>query len=143
MRKLRLIQTISVVHVYFRIVNKWTFPYTQFCPIFLVKSTHSFLKLPQLKFFNIFQRYHTILHMGKQDQGIFSKASIHENLLADFEVVWQQIAFSSDLAPISNFSCMFLNPNNFFLFEFSLFQFIRQLKKHSVTKNCSDISLFE
>ena len=34
------------------------------------------------------------------NQGIFPKASIHENLPADFEVVWQQIAFSSDLAPI-------------------------------------------
>ena len=40
------------------------------------------------------------MHMGKYDQGIFPKASIHENLPADFEVVWQQIAFSSDLAPI-------------------------------------------
>ena len=39
----------------------------------------------------------------------------------------------------SNFYCMFLNPNNFFQFEFQLFQFIRYekpAKKHSVTKNC-------
>ena len=47
----------------------------------------------------------------------------------------------------SSFSCMFLNPNIFFQFASLLFWFIRyeqeQVKKHSVTKNGSDLSLFE
>ena len=36
----------------------------------------------------------------------------------------------------SNFSCMFLKPNNWETYR-------NKLKKHSVTKNCSDLSLFE
>ena len=51
----------------------------------------------------------------------------------------------------SNFSCTFLNPNNYSRFESQLFQFIwfeweasgNKLEKHSVTKHCSDLSLFE
>ena len=47
----------------------------------------------------------------------------------------------------SNFSCMFLNPK----FEFYLIDLIshiwetswNKLKKHSVTRNCSDLSLFD
>jgi len=50
----------------------------------------------------------------------------------------------------SNFSCRFLDRNNFFQFELSLFYWYEiwetsrsKLKKHSVTRNCSDLSLFE
>ena len=50
----------------------------------------------------------------------------------------------------SNFSCMFLNPNNFFpiwIFIVLIYQVWEtsrnKLKKHSVSKNCSDLSLFE
>ena len=50
----------------------------------------------------------------------------------------------------SNFSCRFLNPNNFFQFELKIVLFFEKLetsrnklKKLSVTKNCSDLSLFE
>ena len=50
----------------------------------------------------------------------------------------------------SNFSCMFLNPNNFypiwiiiFLIYYIWETFGNKLKKHSVTKNCFDLSLFE
>ena len=42
--------------------------------------------------------------------------------------------------PFSNFYCRFLNPNTYF------FQFERsenKLKKHFVTRNCSNLSLFE
>jgi len=50
----------------------------------------------------------------------------------------------------SNFSCMFLNPNNFFpiwiviILIYYIWETSRnKLKKHSVTKNCSELSLFE
>ena len=50
----------------------------------------------------------------------------------------------------SNFSCMFLNANNFFpiwiiiVLIYKIWENYRnKLKKHSVTKNCSDLSLFE
>ena len=50
---------------------------------------------------------------------------------------------------ISDFSCMFLNPNSFFQFDSNCSNLLdlrnlqEQVKKHSVTKNCSDLSLFE
>ena len=49
------------------------------------------------------------------------------------------------LIPIfSNFSCRFLNLNiYFFHFELDLRNLQEQVKKHSVTKNCSKLSLFE
>ena len=40
----------------------------------------------------------------------------------------------------SNFSCMFLNPNNFFQFEFLLFKIIRYEKPPGTS---SDLSMFE
>ena len=49
----------------------------------------------------------------------------------------------------SNFSCMFLNVNIFFSISKTvlIYQMLEtsrnKLKKHSVTKNCSDLSLFE
>ena len=48
----------------------------------------------------------------------------------------------------SNFSCMFLNPNNFCHLNFNCSNLLdvrnlqEQVKKHSVTKNCSDLLLF-
>ena len=63
------------------------------------------------------------------------------------------IAFWSSIdhfKSLSNFSCMFLNPNIFFriwiiiVLIYEIWDTSRnKLKKHSVTKNCSDISLFE
>ena len=44
---------------------------------------------------------------------------------------------NNDKLIFSNFSCKFLNPNK--LWETSR----NKLKKHSVTRNCSDLSLFE
>ena len=38
---------------------------------------------------------------------------------------------------------MFLNPNNFFQFQILIETSRNKLKKHSVTKNCSDLLLFE
>ena len=50
----------------------------------------------------------------------------------------------------SNFSCIFLNPNTFFpiwnliILIYYIWETSRnKLQKHSVTKNCSDLSLFE
>ena len=50
----------------------------------------------------------------------------------------------------SKFSCRFLNPNNFFpiwiiiVLFFDIWETSRnKLKKHFVTKNCSDLSLFK
>ena len=43
----------------------------------------------------------------------------------------------------SNFSCMFLNPDIFFSNWNSNCSSRNKLKKHSVAKNCSDLSLFE
>ena len=44
----------------------------------------------------------------------------------------------------SNFSCMFLIPSNLNYNCSNLLDMRnRQVKKHSVTKNCSDLSLFE
>ena len=47
----------------------------------------------------------------------------------------------------SNFSCMFLNPKNFFqsiLLIYQIWETSRnKLKKYSVTESCSDLSLFE
>ena len=46
----------------------------------------------------------------------------------------------------SNFSCMFLNPSIFSNFNINCQvweTFSNKLKKHSVTKNCSNLSLFE
>ena len=57
---------------------------------------------------------------------------------------------SKDLAKwrFSNFSCRFINPNYFFPISIVLIHSIRKtsrnkLKEHSVTKNYSDLSLFE
>ena len=66
----------------------------------------------------------------------------------------QKSSFAKAGAPerdFSNFSCMFLDPNTYF-FPIGILivqiYYIREtsrnkLKKHSVTKNCSDFSLFE
>ena len=60
----------------------------------------------------------------------------------------QQIIFK--VRAFSNFSCMFLNPNIFFpiwiliVLIYYIWETPRnKLKKHSVTKNCPDLSLFE
>ena len=52
---------------------------------------------------------------------------------------------------ISNFSCMFLNPNSFFpisipivlIYYVDMRNLREQIKKHSVINNCSELSLFE
>ena len=56
----------------------------------------------------------------------------------------------SKYSRFSNFSCMFLNPNIFLpiwiiiVLIYYIWEISRnKLKKHSVTKNCSDLSLFE
>ena len=60
------------------------------------------------------------------------------------------MAFSEGSAVWGDFSCMFLNPNIFFpnwiiilLIHYIWETSRKKLKKHSVTKNCSDLSLFE
>ena len=50
-----------------------------------------------------------------------------------------------EIKEFSNFSFIFLNPNIFFQFELYLIvsHLQEQVKKHSVTKNYYDLSLFE
>ena len=43
-------------------------------------------------------------------------------------IVWSKILYIIGWEDFSNFSCMFLNPKNFFQFEFQLLQFIRSEK---------------
>ena len=68
---------------------------------------------------------------------LFYFSIFHPSSLLSQTTLWKNNQNS-----FSNFSCIFLNIS--FQFELQLFQFIRyenKLKKHSVTKNCSDLSL--
>ena len=73
-----------------------------------------------------------------------------------FKIGWdknsnlKQIGTNLGKKPFFDFSCVFLNPNNFFQFESpncsnlsDMRNLQEQVKKHSVTKNCSDRSLLE
>ena len=102
----------------------------------------------------VFMRYETkMLRWREKLKKIPLKAHFHKNSAKNYfkpilpHICVQTICRKSFL--FSNFSCMFLNPNIFFQFEFNCSNLLdmrnlkNKLKKQSVAKNCSGLSLFE